>query len=195
MRRAARSTWTSATSGAPAPRRVDSSALRDRDDQRRLAGRSLSSQRRALGDDPAVVDDHDVVGELVGLLEVLGREQQGRAVAHEVAQHVPELDPAARVQPGGRLVEEEHRRRGDQADREVEPAPHAAGVGLDHLVCRPRSARTARAARRSTPLHGPRGRGRRAGRSAGGSRGRSAARRPSRTGRSGPCGGARPPAR
>ena len=54
----------------------------------------------------------------------------------QVAQHAPELDPAARVEPGGRLVEEQHRRRGDQAGGEVEPAPHATGVVLDHLVAR-----------------------------------------------------------
>ena len=72
--------------------------------------------------------------ELVGLLEVLRREQQRGAVADELAQHVPELDAAARVEAGRRLVEEEHRRRRDQADREVEPPTHAAGVGLDDPV-------------------------------------------------------------
>ena len=35
----------------------------------------------AAGDDLAVVDDRDRVGQLVGLLEVLGREQQRRALA------------------------------------------------------------------------------------------------------------------
>ena len=36
----------------------------------------------------------------------------------------------ARVEAGGRLVEEDHRRVGDQAGGEVEPPPHAAGVLL-----------------------------------------------------------------
>ena len=45
--------------------------------------RSLSSSRRALGDHPPVVDDRDAVGELVGLLEVLGGEQHRRAVVDE----------------------------------------------------------------------------------------------------------------
>jgi hypothetical protein len=39
-----------------------------------------------------------------------------------------------RVQAGGRLVEEQDRRGGQQAHREVEPAAHAAGVGLGHPV-------------------------------------------------------------
>jgi hypothetical protein len=36
----------------------------------------------------------------------------------------------ARVQPGGRLVEEQHLRVAEQARAQVEPAPHAARVGL-----------------------------------------------------------------
>ena len=43
-------------------------------------------------------------------------------------------DPAARVEPGGRLVEEQHRRPGDERGGEVEPAAHAARVGLDQPV-------------------------------------------------------------
>ena len=99
---------------------------------------SLSWSGVPCGDDAALVDDDDVVGELVGLLEVLRGQQQRRAVADQLAQHLPQLDAAARVEAGGRLVEEQHRRRRDQADREVEPAPHAAGVGLDDPVRRRR---------------------------------------------------------
>ena len=36
--------------------------------------------------------------------------------------------PAARVETGSRLVEEDHLRVADQRHREVEPAPHPAGV-------------------------------------------------------------------
>ena len=41
---------------------------------------------------------------------------------------------AARVQAGRRLVEEDHLRAGDEAHRQVEPAPHAAAVGRDAAV-------------------------------------------------------------
>ena len=44
---------------------------------------------RAPGDDLAVIDDRDHVGQLVGLLEVLGRQQQRRALADERADDVP----------------------------------------------------------------------------------------------------------
>ena len=39
----------------------------------------------APGDDLAVVDDRDRVGQLVGLLEVLGREEERHATPHEPA--------------------------------------------------------------------------------------------------------------
>ena len=173
MCRASRSTWISPTSDAHELGRGRRPRRRRLTVTTRLAapGLVLELERGALGDDPAVVDDDDVVGELVGLVEVLGGEEQGGAVAHEVAQHVPQLDAAARVEAGGRLVEEEHRRRGDQARGEVEPAPHAAGVVLDHLVAglgqrEPLEQLLGRRASRGG------GRGRRGRRSAGGSRGR-----------------------
>ena len=52
----------------------------------------------------------------------------------ELLDEVPHRQPATRVEPGRRLVEEQHRRPGDQAHRDVEPPPHAAGVGLGDPV-------------------------------------------------------------
>src|SRR6185312_11785900 len=40
------------------------------------------------------------------------------------------------IEAGGRLVEEEHPRAMDEAEGDVEPAPHAARVRLDHPVGR-----------------------------------------------------------
>ena len=85
---------------------------------------------RALGDDPAVVDDDDLVGQQVGLLEVLGGQQQRRPARDEALDDLPHLGAAARVQTGGRLVEEQDRRVGHERAGEVEPAAHAARVGL-----------------------------------------------------------------
>ena len=83
---------------------------------------------------PAVVDHDDVVGERVRLVEVLRGEQHGDAVRDESADRPPHALPAARVEPGRRLVEEQHRRPHDEAGREVEAPAHAAGVALDHAV-------------------------------------------------------------
>ena len=100
------------------------------------AARLLQFERRPLGDDLAVVDDHDVMGQLVGLLQVLRRQQNGDALSQQLADGLPDPQAARRVQPRRRLVEEEHRRAGHQRPGQVQPSPHAAGVTLHHPVGR-----------------------------------------------------------
>ena len=96
----------------------------------------LELVRGALGDEPAVVEHGDPVGELVGLLEVLRGEEDRHAARDELADDLPHRAPAARVQAGRRLVEEDDPRVADERHREVEPAPHAARVGRGRLVGR-----------------------------------------------------------
>ena len=114
----------------------------------RLADLGLERGRRALGDDPPVVDDPDPVGELVGLLEVLGGEEDGRALAVQRRDLLPDRLAADRVEAGRRLVEEEHPRLVDERRGEVEPPAHPARVGADAAVGGLRRGRRARAARR-----------------------------------------------
>jgi len=83
----------------------------------------------ALGDDAAVVEDRDPAGELIGLLQVLRGEEDRDAGRHQVANDLPHGPAAARIKAGGRLVQENQPRLTDQGHREVEPTPHAAGVG------------------------------------------------------------------
>ena len=61
-------------------------------------------------------------------------EQHRRAARDERLDRVPELDAAADVEPGGRLVEEQHRRPGDQRGGQVEAAAHPARVRADEPV-------------------------------------------------------------
>ena len=103
---------------------------------------------RALGGDPAAVDDGDPLREAVGLLEVLRGQQDRGPVAAQLVDRVPQLLARARVQPGGGLVEQDHGRAADEARAEVEPAPHAARVRGDAAGRRRRPARSARAPRR-----------------------------------------------
>ena len=91
----------------------------------------LELRRCPLRDDAALVDDDDVVREPVGLVEVLGREDDGRPGRRERLDDLPQLLPAARVEPGRRLVEEHHGWHRDEAEREVEPPAHAAGERRD----------------------------------------------------------------
>jgi hypothetical protein len=88
----------------------------------------------ATGDDVPVVDHEDVVGEPIGLLEVLRGEQQGGAAVHQQVEHRPQLGPRPRVEAGGGLVEEEHLGSGHERGRQVEAPPHAAGVARHDAV-------------------------------------------------------------
>jgi len=89
---------------------------------------------RPLGDHPAVVDHRDPVGQLVGLVQVLGGQQHRGPAGDEPPDALPDLVAAARVQPGGGLVKEQHRRGQDEAGGQVEPPPHPARVLLDRLA-------------------------------------------------------------
>ena len=81
-----------------------------------------------------MIDDHDPVGELVGLIEVLGRQQQRDAVGDELTDHAPHPHPARRVKPRGRLVEEQHRWPRHESGGEIEAPAHPPGVALQHAV-------------------------------------------------------------
>jgi hypothetical protein len=95
---------------------------------------SLEVGRRPLGDDGAVEDDRQPVAELVGLLEVLGREEDGGAAVVYRPEVLPQPVAGLRVQARRRLVEEDQWRLVNQRRRGVEPLLHAAGELLGALV-------------------------------------------------------------
>jgi hypothetical protein len=99
-----------------------------------VPGAGLQFGGRAGGHHPAVVDDGDVGGEPVGFLEVLGGQQHVRAGHDQVMDRVPQLDATARIQAGGRLVEQEQAGGSGQADAQVDAAAHAAGIGAHQPV-------------------------------------------------------------
>ena len=85
-----------------------------------------------------MVDDPDAVREDVRLLEVLRREEHRHAVlARETVHLLPERAAALRVEPGGRLVEEEDARTVNQRQGKIEAPLHAARVRLDLPVSGP----------------------------------------------------------
>src|SRR5256714_1110525 len=91
--------------------------------------------RGALGDDVPVVDDPDAVGEHVGLLQVLRRQEDGDAVlAREPGDLRPQGRAALRVEAGRRLVEEEHARAVDEPEPEVDAALHPPPAAPDLAV-------------------------------------------------------------
>src|SRR5581483_4711828 len=82
--------------------------------------------RRSLRDDLAAGDHGDPVGELLGLVHVVRREEDGLAETAETFDHVPRRAARGRVETGRRLVEEDELRVADQGERDVEPPPLAA---------------------------------------------------------------------
>src|ERR1039458_6464979 len=63
---------------------------------------------RIFNENLAVVDDGDAVAELVGLLHVVGGEDDGDAFFAQAADGVPHGDAALRVESGAGFVEEQH---------------------------------------------------------------------------------------
>ena len=90
---------------------------------------AASSSGVPCGDDPAVVDDDDPVGEVLGLVEVVRRQQDRGTEVAQALDELPGAAPRRGVEAGRRLVEEEQVGVADDAEREVEAAPLPAGEG------------------------------------------------------------------
>ena len=76
-------------------------------------------------------DDLDVAGEPLDLLEDVRAEEHGAAVVAELAQQVHQVHALARVDAVERLVEQQHGRIVDERRGDLDPLPHALGVGVD----------------------------------------------------------------
>jgi len=73
-----------------------------------------------------VVDDDDAVGQLLGLVEVVGGEQHGHAVGSQVGHDATDELAAGGVDAGGGLVEEGDLGAPDEGEGEREPLLLAA---------------------------------------------------------------------
>ena len=111
-------------------------ALRRRVDLGGLAAGVLGDQvgRAAAADHLALRHHRDLVGEALGLLDVVGRHQDRRAAGFELADQGPELGADLRVEPDGRLVEQDQLRLVDEAAGEQQAAAHPAGELVDGVA-------------------------------------------------------------
>ena len=89
------------------------------------AGAVAQRLERAVGDQPAVVDDHDLVDGLGDLREHVAGEQHGAPLGRQAAQEVAQPADALGVEPVGGLVEHEDPRVAEQRGGEAEPLGHA----------------------------------------------------------------------
>src|SRR3954469_3983767 len=99
-----------------------------------LADFGLECGWGALRDQLPSGDDPDAVGELVGLLEVLGREEHRVPLGVQLADLLPDRPAADGVEAGGRLIEKEDFRSVNQRRRQIQSAAPPAGGGADPPV-------------------------------------------------------------
>ncbi len=88
--------------------------------------RGAERVRRALGEDQAVLEDRDAVGERLRLVQVVRGEHDGLAEVAQRADDVPGGAAGGRVEAGRGLVEEDQLRVADEREREVQPPGLAA---------------------------------------------------------------------
>ena len=109
----------------------------DRDAQG-AADLTLRILRGPLEQDSAFLDDVQPLRERLGLVEIMGREQDGGSFPRELAEHVPHGPSRERIQPDRRLVQEHERclRRHDGGDHRallLSPAQRDAEAVADLL--------------------------------------------------------------
>ena len=90
--------------------------------------------RRAGRDRAAVGHDHHRVGQALGLLDVVGRHQDRRALGAQGVDQRPELLAHLRVEADGRLVEQHEARAMHERPRDQQPPAHPAGELVDPRV-------------------------------------------------------------
>jgi hypothetical protein len=93
----------------------------------------LQLLRGALGNESAMIQYGDLIRELIGFLQDLRGQEDRDATGDQFPDQLPHAVPAARVEAGGGLVQEDDPRIADQRHGQVEPPLHAAGVRHRHL--------------------------------------------------------------
>ena len=87
--------------------------------------------RRGVGDDPPAGQEDQPVGEVVGLVDVVGGKHHRRAGGGQVLHRGPRPPAGFGIEPGGRLVQEQDLGPTDDPDRDIDPAPLTSGQGAD----------------------------------------------------------------
>src|SRR6266545_412694 len=82
----------------------------------------------------SLVHDQQMVREHLGLVQVVGRQEDRRAALRHVAKHRPHGPPTEGIEPDRRLVEEEHLGVGDHRHRDDHALPESAGQLCVELV-------------------------------------------------------------
>ena len=98
---------------------------------------ALEQRLGGAGDDePAGVDHHDVVADLLHVVEQVGGHEHGDPERAEAGDEGEHLLPAERVEAGGRLVEEDQLGVSDERLGELGALAHAGGEATDRAEAR-----------------------------------------------------------
>ena len=97
----------------------------------REAGEQLLGRCRA--DEAPLVEDRDVIGDALDVVEDVGGVEDRRVAAQPFHQ-VEDVAPADGVERARRLVEQEHLRPADEGLGDAEPLAHPAGVGPGRAI-------------------------------------------------------------
>src|SRR5262245_9181383 len=112
-------------------RRVETLDLKLHDVE--LLDRLLQAGRRVQRNDLAQVDDAHAVAELVGLFHVVCRQQDRSPLLLDLGDQLAQVAGRLRVEADRRLVQQQHRRVGQQRLSDRDPLFHAGRVALDRL--------------------------------------------------------------
>src|SRR5262245_2594903 len=99
-----------------------------------LAELADHARHRVVLDDPAAVDDGDMPAQALGLLQVMGREDDRGAALVDLAQEAPHAAADLDVDARGRLVEDQELRLVHERARDHQSPLHAAGQGARDVV-------------------------------------------------------------
>ena len=101
---------------------------------RRRRRRTITSSSVPLGDQPARLEDDDVVAGRFDFGQAVGAEQRRRAALGQRADEVADLDRALGVESVGRLVEDDDRGVADQGQGDPDPLAHPQRERADLVV-------------------------------------------------------------
>src|SRR3954453_10103846 len=104
-----------------------------------LSGLHLELGDGALRDDPAVVEDRDPAAQALRLGQIVGRQDDHRVVGLvDLLDEGLDVELAARVEAGGRLVQQQERRARQQGSRDrdllLHPSAHLLDRAADSLL-------------------------------------------------------------
>ena len=86
------------------------------------------------GDHPAMVDDCKPVTDLLHLGQQMRVEKHSRAAGLELADDLPYIVPANRVESGCGLIEQDELRPPEQRDPQAKPLLHSLGKAVDAII-------------------------------------------------------------